>query len=187
MSAACAAVGVAPTLRGPAVGRGAAWRLGGGRGLAVGDWLTLRVSGDFASLSTLTIALALAAALVPLALAGVGRRRRWYETWGCGRLVQTARMEYTATAFANPFTRIFDFFYRPVKRLDIDFHPESRFFVSRIEYENPTRSIFDEWLYRPAVEVLRVASRHAQAIQSGSTNLYLVYILAALLVLLVFA
>ena len=187
LAAACVALGLAPTLLVPALGRVAAWRLGGDPRLAVGDWLTLRVSGDFASLSTLTIALALAAALVPLALAGVGRRRRWYETWGCGRLVQTARMEYTATAFANPFTRIFDFFYRPVKRLDIDFHPESRFFVSRIEYENPTRSIFDEWLYRPAVEVLRVASRHAQAIQSGSTNLYLVYILAALLVLLVFA
>src|SRR2546428_5655491 len=187
LAAACVALGLAPTLLVPALGRVAAWRLGGDPRLAFGDWLTLRVSGDFASLSTLTIALALAAALGPLALAGVGRRRRWYETGGCGRLVQTARMEYTATAFANPFTRIFDFFYRPVEGLGIDFHPESRFFVSRIEYENPTRSIFDQWLYRPAVEVLRVPSRHAQAIQSGSTNLYLVYILAALLVLLVFA
>ncbi|HEV8616837.1 MAG TPA: proton-conducting transporter membrane subunit [Methylomirabilota bacterium] len=187
LALACVALGLAPTAVVPALASVAASRLGGSPAVAFGDGLTLRLSGDFASLSTLTIALALAAALALVALAGAGRRRRWYETWGCGRLLQTSRMEYTATAFANPFTRIFDFFYRPVKRLDIDFHPESRFFVSRIEYGNPTRSIFDEWLYRPAGNALRATARHVQAIQSGSTNLYLIYILAALLVLLVFA
>jgi hydrogenase-4 component B len=189
LAAACVGLGLTPTLLVPALARVAAGHLRTDPTLAFGDWLTLRVSGDFASLSTLAIALGLTAALalLALALASPRRHRRWYETWGCGRLVQTARMEYTSTAFANPFTRIFGFFYRPVKRLDIEFHPESRFFVSRIEYENPTRSIFDEWLYRPALDVLRVASRGAHAIQSGSTNLYLIYILAALLLLLVFA
>jgi hypothetical protein len=96
-------------------------------------------------------------------------------------------MEYTATAFSNPFKRVFDFFYRPEKRLDIEFHPESRFFVERIEYENPTRSIFDDWLYRPALDALSAAARRARAIQSGSANVYLAYILLALLVLLVLA
>ena len=28
------------------------------------------------------------------------------ETWGCGRVVQTPRMEYTATAFAEPLRRM---------------------------------------------------------------------------------
>jgi hypothetical protein len=157
----------------------------------VDDWLTLSVSGEFASLSTLTVAAALVAALVlpaaVLALAGVGRRQRRYETWGCGRLVQTPRMEYTATAFANPFKRIFDFFYRPVKQLDIEAHPESRLFVTRIEYANPTRSIFDDWLYRPALAVLHRGARRVRRLQSGSANLYLAYILAALLALLALA
>jgi hydrogenase-4 component B len=96
-------------------------------------------------------------------------------------------MEYTATAFANPFKRVFDFFYRPAKHLDIEFHPESRFFVKRIEYENPARSIFDDWLYRPALDLLRSGARAAGALQSGSANLYLAYILAALLLMLVLA
>jgi Ni,Fe-hydrogenase III small subunit len=63
--------------------------------------------------------------------------------------------------------------------------PESRLFISRIVYENPTRSIFDDWLYQPLVQLVHRGARTARLIQSGSANLYLVYILAALVALLV--
>jgi len=191
LAAACAALGLGPTLVVPAFGSVAAAVLHTAPPATWGDWLTLRVSGEFASLSTAAIAVVVAASLVaPLAVfrvLGASRRTRGYETWGCGRIVQTARMEYTATAFASPFKRVFDFFYRPTKRLDIEFHPESRFFVERIEYENPTRSIFDDWLYRPALDLLHAGSRAVGKLQSGSANQYLAYILAALLLLLVLA
>jgi hydrogenase-4 component B len=191
LALACVALGLAPTVVVPVLARIGAHVMGVSAPADVDDWLTLSVSGEFASLSTLTVAAALVAALVlpaaVLALAGVGRRQRRYETWGCGRLVQTPRMEYTATAFANPFKRIFDFFYRPVKQLDIEAHPESRLFVTRIEYANPTRSIFDDWLYRPALAVLHRGARRVRRLQSGSANLYLAYILAALLALLALA
>ena len=184
----CLALGVLPTVVVPVLATVAGPLAGTPVLPPMGDWLTVRVSGDFASLSTPTIAaalaLALAATLAGLRLVGASRRRRRYETWGCGRLLQTARMEYTATAFANPFKRVFDFFYRPVTHLEIEHHPESRFFVRRIEYENPTRAIFEEWLYRPVLRSLRAGARHARRIQSGSANLYLAYILAALLLLL---
>jgi hydrogenase-4 component B len=191
LAAACVALGLGPTLVIPVFGSVAASVLQTTPQATGGDWLTLRVSGDFASLSTATIAVALGVSLLVLLVAfrlvGASRRTRGYETWGCGRIVQTARMEYTATAFANPFKRVFDFFYRPTKRLDIEFHPQSRFFVERIEYENPTRSIFDDWLYRPALDLLRAGARAAGALQSGSANQYLAYILAALLLMLVLA
>ena len=191
LAAACVALGLGPTLVVPAFGSVAASLLRTAPQATGGNWLTLRVSGEFASLSTMAIAGALAVSLlVPLVafrLVGASRRTRAYETWGCGRIMQTARMEYTATAFANPFKRVFDFFYRPTKRLDIEFHPESRFFVERIEYENPTRSIFDDWLYRPALDLLHSGARAVGALQSGSANQYLAYILAALLLLLALA
>ena len=191
LAASCVALGLGPTLVIPVLGSVAASVLGEAPPTTVGDWLTLRVSGGYASLSTLAIAIALGAALlvplVALPLVRASRRTRAYETWGCGRIVQTSRMEYTATAFANPFKRVFDFFYRPTKRLDIEFHPESRFFVERIEYENPARSIFHDWLYRPALDLLHTGARAAGALQSGSANLYLAYILAALLLMLVLA
>ncbi len=191
LAASCVALGLGPTLVIPVLGAVAASVLGEAPPATVDDWLTLRVSGGYASLSTLAIAIALGAALlvplVALPLVRASRRTRAYETWGCGRIVQTSRMEYTATAFANPFKRVFDFFYRPTKHLDIEFHPESRFFVERIEYENPARSIFHDWLYRPALDLLRAGARAAGALQSGSANLYLAYILAALLLMLVLA
>ena len=156
--------------------------------VTTGAWLTLDVSKDFAALSVPAVTLALGSGvLLPLVVLMVFRARpraRRYETWSCGRLLQTSRMEYTATAFADPFTRVFDFFYRPVKRLDIDRHPESRFFVQRIRYENPTRFIVDDWLYAPLARLLRAAARRTAIVQSGSPNLYLAYVLAALLVLL---
>jgi hydrogenase-4 component B len=191
LATACVALGLGPTFVVPAFASVAASLLRTAPQATGGNWLTLRVSGEFASLSTVAIAVAVAVSLlVPLLalrLVGASRRTRGYETWGCGRIIQTARMEYTATAFANPFKRVFDFFYRPTKRLDIEFHPESRFFVERIEYENPTRSIFDDWLYRPALDLLHSGARAVGALQSGSANQYLAYILAALLLMLVLA
>jgi hydrogenase-4 component B len=94
-------------------------------------------------------------------------------------------MEYTAGAFADPFKRVFRFFYRPVKRIDLEVHPESRFFVRRMEYANPARALFDEWLYRPVLRGMRALAGYAQALQSGNAAAYLGYILAALLALLV--
>jgi hydrogenase-4 component B len=191
LATACVVLGVGPTLVVPAFGSVASAVLRTAPDAIGGDWLTVRVSGQFASVSTAAIAVVLAgsfcAPLVALRLVGASRRTRAYETWGCGRIVQTPRMEYTATAFASPFKRVFDFFYRPTKRLDIEFHPESRFFVERIEYENPTRSIFEDWLYRPALRLLHTGARAAGALQSGSANQYLAYILAALLLMLVLA
>jgi hydrogenase-4 component B len=73
----------------------------------------------------------------------------------------------------------------PVKRLERDLHPESRFFVQRIAYTNPARSIFEEWLYRPILTAVWAIMERVQRLQSGSTTAYLTYIFVALLALLV--
>jgi hypothetical protein len=82
---------------------------------------------------------------------------------------------------------VFDLLYRPVKQLGIEFHPESRFFVRAITYRNETRSIFEEMLYLPILRLMRQVSRLAQMVQSGNVQSYLLYILAALVVLLALA
>jgi hydrogenase-4 component B len=188
---ACAGLALAPTVLLPRLGATAARLLGDRAPAAADDLLTIAVSGDFATLSMPVVAGALALGLglplVLLRLARAPRGIRFYETWGCGRLLQTARMEYTAIAFASPLRRIFDFLYRSEKRLEIEAHPESRFFVRRMVYRNPTRALAEEWLYAPLLAGLRATAARMRAIQSGSANLYLIYVLAALLVLLVLA
>lgn len=144
---------------------------------------------EFGWVAPLGIAIGLVAFLmaIPLALRlmGANRQRRLYETWGCGRALQTARFEYTATAFANPFKRVFALLYRPVKELDIEFHPESRYFVRTIEYYNEGRLIFEDALYRPLLRMIQAAAREARVLQSGNVHGYLVYILIALVALLI--
>ena len=93
--------------------------------------------------------------------------------------------EYTATAFANPFKRVFTLLYRPVKELDIEFHPESRYFVRTIAYYNEGRLIFEDALYRPLLYLIQALAREARVLQSGNVHSYLAYILVALVALLI--
>ena len=140
-------------------------------------------------MAPLWLALGLLAFLITipfaLRLLGANKQRRYYETWGCGRALQTARFEYTATAFANPFKRVFSLLYRPIKELDIEFHPESRYFVRAIAYRNEGRLIFEDALYRPLLRMIDSLAREARVLQSGSVHGYLVYILVALVALLI--
>jgi hydrogenase-4 component B len=168
-----------------------AFDLAGASAAARFDWNVIVAYDAFATVSPFWLALALAGLFVLpwliLRLIGANTRRRYYETWGCGRALQTARFEYTAAAFANPFKRVFDLLYRPVKQLGIEFHPGSRFFVRAITYRNETRSIFEELLYLPILRLAQQIPRLAHLVQSGNVQSYLLYILAALVVLLALA
>jgi hydrogenase-4 component B len=154
-------------------------------------WNRIVAGGSFATVSPLWIAVALVALPASIAIAlrvfRANTARRYYETWGCGRAVQTARFEYTATSFANPFKRVFSMLYRPVKELAIEFHPESRFFVRTINYSNEARSIFDDTIYGPMNRMLRGFAQRVRLLQSGNVHLYLLYILVAVVVLLIIA
>ena len=153
------------------------------------NWNGIAANGAFATVSPLWIAVALAALLasIPIALRmfRTNTALRYYETWGCGRAVQTARFEYTATSFASAFKLIFRMLYRPVKELAIEFHPESRFFIRTINYSNEARSIFDDAIYGPFNRLLRGFAGRVRLLQSGNVHLYLLYILVALVVLLI--
>ena len=155
------------------------------------NWNVIVANDAFGMASPLWIAVALVSllALAPIVLRvmGANARRRTYETWGCGRALQTSRFEYTATAFANPFKRVFGLLYRPVKELDIQFHPDSRFFVETITYRNEARSIFEQVLYDPMSRLVQWVAHRARVMQSGNVNLYLLYILVALVVMLALA
>ncbi len=117
----------------------------------------------------------------------VNRSLRVSDTWGCGRTGQTPRMEYTATAFAEPLRRVFAELYRPTKELTIDFHPDSKYFVQSIEYKSEITPLFDRWLYDPFLRGLKALAGQVRRLQSGSLHLYLVYIAVVLIVLLLAA
>ena len=150
--------------------------------------LSLVTPDGFATMSPLliTLLLLIVLGLTPLLLRWlrVDLRLRVSDTWGCGRIGQTPRMEYTATAFAEPLRRVFAEIYRPTKELTIDFHPESKYFVQSIDYRSEIRSWFEEYLYTPLVALVRWVSLRVRRLQSGSLHGYLAYLFVVLIVLL---
>ncbi|MBI3104286.1 MAG: hydrogenase 4 subunit B [Candidatus Rokubacteria bacterium] len=188
----CVGLGLAPFAVVPLLGSSLAG-LGGLAPTAVAFTLVLplHVTGTFGQMSAplLALGLVLLLALVPLLLRvlGADRRLRVADTWGCGRIGQTARMEYTATAFAEPLRRVFAELYRPSRDLSIDFHPASKYFVQSIEYRSEIHPWFERVLYDPLLHGLRGAATRVRRLQGGSVHLYLVYMTLALLVLLTVA
>ena len=136
--------------------------------------------------------------LVALALAGIagiafavvrfgfGRARaRRGETWGCGYYALDSRTEYTATAFAMPFRRAFDFFLLPhstkEKIMDSTYH------VRSVKYAVHTTPVFMRFVYEPILKLAFGAARQMRKMQPGSIHLYLAYIFITIVCLIVFA
>ena len=189
LAVACVGLGLGAGLVLPAL----AAALTGPAGLAApaprfGSGLSLSTPGGFAQMSPPLVALGLilvcGGVWLAVRILGTGRRIRVGETWGCGRVVQTSRMEYTSTAFAEPLRRVFAELYRPTQDLSIDFHPESKYFVQSIEYRSEIVPWFERYLYAPLVDWMRVGAGWARAIQSGSVHAYLTYLVLALVGLL---
>jgi hydrogenase-4 component B len=192
LAVACIGLGVAPFAVVPILGRVVAG-LGGLPDtrveFTVGVFLQTPSAFGQMSPTLMAFGLVLAIGLVPsvMWLSGLNRQRRMSDSWGCGRVGQTARMEYTATAFAEPLKRVFAEIYRPMKELTVNFHPGSKYFVKSIEYRSEITPWFDQSLYRPFLESATFVAEQIRRLQAGSLHLYLLYMALALTVLLVAA
>jgi hydrogenase-4 component B len=144
-------------------------------------WLT--APGGIAQVSPLLIALFLLSVIIVAAAAirARGLTVRYADTWGCGRVRQTARMEYTSSAFAEPLRRIFSELYRPTEDLSVSAHPESRYFVRSITYTSQVVPWFETALYDPLTRAVRAVGVRTRRLQAGSVHLYILYLAAALM------
>lgn len=149
----------------------------------------LRLSGIQAGLSPLLLATGLAVMMIAtLALVRRSRTRRTVRdipAWGCGRTVQTARMEYTATSFAEPLQRVFDDVLHPEIDVDVDHLTESHHYVRAIRYRLHTRDAVEQRFYLPLLAAVRRWGNAARRVQNGSIHRYLTYSLVTLIVVLV--
>ncbi len=147
-------------------------------------WLTM--PDGMTQMSPLLIAVLLGAIIVAVALAlhVRGLRVRRADTWGCGRIGQTPRMEYTASAFAEPLRRIFSELYRPTEDLSISVHGESRYFVRSITYTSHVVPWFEKAFYEPLTRGVHACATQVRRLQAGYVHVYLLYVAAALVVAL---
>ncbi len=150
--------------------------------------LTLQTPHGFGRMSPPVLAILLIAVMA-ITLAAVrlaaSRRLRVGDTWGCGRIGQTPRMQYTASAFAEPLRRVFAEIYRPTHDVSIESHPESKYFVRGMEYHAEIYPWFERRLYGPLIAVLNRAAERTRRVQHGLVHVYLLYMAVALVALLV--
>ena len=103
--------------------------------------------------------------------------------WGCGYLFPNARMQYTASSFVQPLTTQFSLFVRNREALA----PPQGYFPKSASYSSDSGDPVLRLLFVPTFRWLdRVASR-LNVIQHGHTHLYVLYVAATLVVLLVWA
>ena len=123
-------------------------------------------------------------AAVPILIYLAGRPRaasRKVPVWDGGILAFEARMQYTATTFANPVRVTFDPLYRPAIELQrASDEPAGR--SGPVHYDARVTPIFERFLYRPVVRFVELLARAARPIQSGDVNLYLLYVLVVVIV-----
>jgi hypothetical protein len=101
-------------------------------------------------------------------------------TWDCGYVAPTARMQYTASSFADPIARMFRAFLRTRRR----FIPPSGLFPSTSSFASDTPDVYSDRMYLPAFAGMERMMARFRWLQHGRLNLYILYIVLALLGLL---
>jgi hypothetical protein len=133
----------------------------------------------------------LIAVLAAVALTGWRARRRpdtaELPLWACGADDLTARMQYTATSFAEPLQRVFDDVLRPDTDVEVTHHAESQYMADSVTYRSRIGDAIEERFYTPVLRAVAVAARVTRRAHTGSVHLYLLYGALGVLIVLVVA
>jgi formate hydrogenlyase subunit 3/multisubunit Na+/H+ antiporter MnhD subunit len=153
---------------------------------------TMRLPGAAGSINPTVLAAAFAAASA-LVVAAVwwGRRRRpaaaTAPLWACGGDQPTARMQYTATSFAEPLQRVFDDVLRPDTDIEITHQRESEYLVDQVRFRNQLADTVADRLARPVLAAVWWCARWMRAAHPGNVHRYLAYGAIGVLLVLVIA
>jgi formate hydrogenlyase subunit 3/multisubunit Na+/H+ antiporter MnhD subunit len=177
----CVAIGLAA----PAVVSSLASVLVGATGLTVGQvraslaTVTASLSMVVAVFGVLIVVAGLAWAVRSRRLAHAGTRRA--PVWGCGFLRPTPRMQYTASSFAQPLTTQFRLFVRN-RETQV---PPSGYFPVHSSYASDSGDPFLRLLFVPSFRWFSRAVSRMNVVQQGHTHIYVLYVAATLIGLLI--
>ena len=159
----------------------------GQRGVATSGASQRIVDAGGGALSLLVVAAALA---LTAGLAWLGLRLYFGATrvergpiWSTG-VVFRPSMQYTATSLSKPLRSFFSRVLLPERRVVTEFHAGSPL-PKVVHYSGRVPPIIEERLYHPARSLAIWSARRVRGLQNGSVQLYLLYIVGTLVVLLV--
>jgi hydrogenase-4 component B len=129
--------------------------------------------------TVLIVVAGLAWAVRAYRLTGAGVRRG--PVWGCGFLRPTARMQYTASSFAQPLTTQFHFFVGNRETLV----PPTGYFPASSNYSSDSGDPFLRLLFAPSFRWFSAAVSRMNVVQHGHTHVYVLYVAVTLVALLI--
>jgi hydrogenase-4 component B len=182
LAAACALLGLVPSLVAPALDRVTSAWLGG-----AGAAPPLATLVPFGWVSGLGLALVATIGLLLVAVRPAWRRARaerpGVATWNCGYAASSPRLQYTGSSFAELVTSRFAWALRPtVERAEVvGYFPAPTRFASHVD-----DTVLDR-LLRPFARIALVVTAWFRSLPQGQLQRYIVYVLALLLPLLVWA
>ncbi len=141
-------------------------------------------SGETATYAAFALSLLVVVAVGGLAFL-VSRSRkaaRRVDTWTCG-IAPEPVFQYTATSYSKPIRLFFHRILRPEREVRVEYHAGTAFPKS-IRYRSEVTLILEDRLFRPAHELSLRLADFARRLQGGAIQLYIAYIVVAVLVLL---
>ncbi len=110
-----------------------------------------------------------------------GREEGLTGTWDCGYARPTARMQYTATSFAQPLAHLFRLILGTRTRGNL---PQG-FFPRDAKFETRTPDAAREWFFAPLFHAIDRSVAPIRRMQHGRVHGYLLYIAIVLILLLI--
>jgi NADH:ubiquinone oxidoreductase subunit 5 (subunit L)/multisubunit Na+/H+ antiporter MnhA subunit len=102
-------------------------------------------------------------------------------TWDCGYAQPTARMQYTASSFADPINRVF----RPFLRTRRAWRAPKGYFPGTASFATETPDLSREQIFAPAFAEVKKTLARLRWLQHGDVHFYILYVALTLIVLLV--
>jgi len=118
-------------------------------------------------------------ALLRAALLG-GRSVRAFRTWDCGYVAPDARMQYSGASFSEPVSASVG----PSVFAKEALAAPSGYFPKRASLTVTPRDLLETFFFAPLFELIRRVCDQAKVLQHGRIHLYILYILAVLVGLL---
>jgi hydrogenase-4 component B len=181
--AACIIVGIWPLAVYGALSQVTAAVLGHNHG-------STQIYSVFSQLPVANVILLATTALIAIAIAGKVAQAKKAVTWDCGYAAPNARMQYTASSFAAPFVDLFRWVVRPQIHRKMEGRgpclPESKrnLFPDQESFESDVPDPVLERFLVPGISRGQRLLAYLRFVQTGRTQVYILYIIAALLALI---
>lgn len=141
----------------------------------VGGAMAFIVTGSAGLLALVTVLAVLRRGLL------AGRSVEKAGTWDCGYARPAAKMQYTASSYAQPLTHLFSNFLRTRNKL----RAPQGYFPEGASLSTRTPDVFSDRAYRPIFKGVGRTVSWLRRLQAGSVHLYILYIALTLVILLI--